>query len=197
MKPKVKQITASRKRSTLASGWRSSAWVRFAFYGLIGIISYFLLLNPVLPKQYDLKPGTVSPETIVAPVTKIDQKATEQVREEAAQSVPLQYRKDEQITSRQLERLERIFDQIRGKAAESASEKEKIEQLRALIPSMSDDFYRTLVRIPEKEIPEMRSASREVLQQVLSEGVRPAQLVQKREKAGQMLEEILSPGKDP
>ncbi|MFS8513388.1 MAG: hypothetical protein LOD87_06660, partial [Planifilum fulgidum] len=83
MKPKVKQITASRKLSTLASGWRSSAWVRFAFYGLIGIISYFLLLNPVLPKQYDLKPGTVSPETIVAPVTKIDQKATEQVREEA------------------------------------------------------------------------------------------------------------------
>src|SRR5690606_17563117 len=113
MKPKVKQNTASRKQTPLASGWRSSAWVRIAFYGLVGIFGYFLLLNPVLPKQYDLKPGAVSPETIVAPVTKIDQKATEQVREGAAQSVPLQYRKDEQITSRQLERLERIFDQIR------------------------------------------------------------------------------------
>jgi putative nucleotidyltransferase with HDIG domain len=195
MKPKVKQISASRKQSPLASGWRSSTWVRFAFYALIGIVSYFLLLNPVLPKQYDLKPGAVSPETIVAPVTKIDQKATEQVREEAAQSVPLQYRKDEQITSRQLDRLERIYDQIRGKAAESASEKEKIEQLRALIPALSDDFYKTMVRIPEKEIPEMRSVSRDVLQQVLSEGVRPAQLVQKREQAGQLLEEAYSRGK--
>ena len=195
MKPKVKQNTASRKQTPLASGWRSSAWVRFAFYGLVGIFGYFLLLNPVLPKQYDLKPGAVSPETIVAPVTKIDQKATEQVREEAAQSVPLQYRKDEQITSRQLERLERIFDQIREAEGSSASEKEKTERLRALIPAMSDDFYKALARIPEKEIPEVRSAIREVLQQVLSEGVRPAQLVQKREQAIQMLEKSYPRGK--
>lgn len=190
MKPKEKQITARRKLSSIVSGRRSSIWVRFALYALIGIFSYFLLLNPVLPKQYDLKPGSVSPETIVAPVTKIDQKATEQVRQEAAQSVPLQYRKDEQITSGQLERLERIFDQMEGKTPDSSSDEKKIERLRALIPGMSDDVYTALAGIPKKEIPKVRSASREVLQQVLSEGVRPAQLVQMRDQADQVLKDL-------
>ena len=64
-----------------------------------------------------------------------------------------------------------------------------------MIPAMSDDFYKALARIPEKEIPEVRSAIREVLQQVLSEGVRPAQLVQKREQAIQMLEKSYPRGK--
>jgi len=191
MEPKVKPNTARRKQSSFASGWRSSAWARFALYVAIGIVSYFLLLNPVLPKQYDLEPGAVSPETIVAPVTKIDQQATEQARQEAAQSVPLQYRQDEQITNRQLERLERVFDQLQGKPEKSSlSEAEKVQRLRSLIPAMPDEVYTALAGIPEKEIQDVRSASRKVLQQVLSEGVRPAQLVQKREQAEQLLKDV-------
>lgn len=191
MEPKVKPNTARRKQSSFASGWRSSAWARFALYVAIGIVSYFLLLNPVLPKQYDLEPGAVSPETIVAPVTKVDQQATEQARQEAAQSVPLQYRQDEQITNRQLERLERVFDQLQGKPEKSSlSEAEKVQRLRSLIPAMPDEVYTALAGIPEKEIQDVRSASRKVLQQVLSEGVRPAQLVQKREQAEQLLKDV-------
>jgi membrane-associated HD superfamily phosphohydrolase len=105
----------------LPDRWKNSRRVRLLLYVGLGIFCYLLLLEQVFPQQIsDLSPGKVASETIVSPVTKVDQVATDQAREQAAQSVGKQYRIDEQLTERQVTRLDTLFDRIRKTLSDSS-----------------------------------------------------------------------------
>src|SRR5690625_5264625 len=110
--------------------WNTSSRVKFLLYAVLALCLYVLLMGSVLPEQYDIQVGSVSPESIVATVDRIDQVATEQAKQEAAAQVPEQYKKDEQITDEQIEKVNRLFiDARRNVEDESLSEIERIKNV--------------------------------------------------------------------
>lgn len=174
-----------RKRFRLSDRWKTSRRVRLLLYLGLGALCYLLLMGQVLPQQYnDISPGKVAKESIVSPVTKVDQEATEKVREKAAQSVGKQYRIDEQLADRQVKRLETIFNEIQSHLSDAdKSNKEKIANLKEVLPyGLSDEFYHKLVHVKDGEWTEMRILSREMVQEILADGVRKNELEKERDR---------------
>ncbi|PTX64867.1 hypothetical protein C8P63_10185 [Melghirimyces profundicolus] len=177
-------------RFRLPDRWKTSRRIRLFLYVGLGVFCYLLLMGHVLPQQYeDLSPGSVARETIVSPVTKVDQAATEQAREKAAESVGKQYRVDEQLTERQIKRLDTLFSEIRKTLSDSSlSEKEKTAKLKDTLPyGLSDEFYQQLTKVKQGEWTEMRILSREAVQEVLADGVRKEELGKQRDSVDRVL----------
>ncbi|SFJ08844.1 HD family phosphohydrolase [Thermoflavimicrobium dichotomicum] len=158
-------------------------YIPFVLYAIFGVAFYLLLLNHVLPKQYELKPGMVSKETIIAPVTKIDEVATKQARNRAAAAVPDQYYKDDKITENQIKLIDNIFaDARRNITDKSLKEEEKISNLKdAISKDLSQEFYLKLVRIPPDELQNLRMETRNIVNEILSDGVKQENLAEKRD----------------
>jgi putative nucleotidyltransferase with HDIG domain len=178
-----------RKRLRFPASWRTSKRVRFFLYASLAAFCYLLLMEDVLPQQYELSSGSVATETIVSPVTKVDQEATERAREQAAESVGRQYQVNEQLTERQLKRLDTIFSDIRRNLTDdSLSEEEKLTSLKDIIPAeMSEEFYLKLVRIEVDQLTEMRIVGRDILYDILSEGVREEEVEAKQDQVDRAL----------
>ena len=174
---------------TLPENWKTSVWVRFTLYLIFGIVFALLLTEHVLTHQYDLAPGTVSRETIDAPVTKLDQAATEEARDLAASLVPKQYRKDEHLTTEQLKQLNQIYTETRQILIDkSLSKDKKRDNLRNVIPyDFPDMFYEKLAALDADQLTEMRLVNRDIVRDILSNGVRPHELERKRDEVEQAL----------
>lgn len=184
----MKEVTQPKlhrqNRFRLPDRWKTSPRVRLFLYVGLGICCYFLLMGHVLPQQYeDLSPGTEAKETIVSPVTTVDQAQTEKAREKAAESVGKQYRINEQLTDRQIKRLDKLYSDIKGiQSNDSLDAKEKTKKLKEILPyGLSKEFYRKLPSVKSGEWMEVRVLSREVLQEILSDGVRKEEVEQKRD----------------
>ncbi|OYD07670.1 HD family phosphohydrolase [Paludifilum halophilum] len=169
--------------------WRTSGRVRFLLYAGMAVLCFLLLMRDVLPHQYDVSPGSISSETIVSPVTKVDQTATEQARKQAADSVGKQYMIDDQLTDRQIKRIDTIFSDIRRNLSDqSLSDEEKISKLKDVLPAkLSKEFYDKLSQVDVDQLTEMRIVSREIVQDILSEGVRKKEIEKKRNEVDRSL----------
>ncbi len=161
----------------------------FIIYAIFGVAFYLLLIHQILPQQYEVKIGTVSKETIISPITKVDEVATESARKRAASAVEPQYSKDEKITENQIELIDNIFmDARRNILDTSLSEKEKIDNLRDLIAKdLSSEFYLKLVRFPADELNTLRLETRNIVSEILFDGVKKEELAEKKNLVDQKL----------
>jgi putative nucleotidyltransferase with HDIG domain len=161
----------------------------FIIYAIFGVAFYLLLIHQILPQQYEVKVGTVSKETIISPITKVDEVATESARKRAAAAVEPQYSKDEKITENQIELIDDIFTDARRNILDtSLSEKEKIDNLRDLISKdLSSEFYLKLVRFPADELNTLRLETRNIVSEILVDGVRKEELAEKKNLVDQKL----------
>ncbi|MFC4076732.1 HD family phosphohydrolase [Salinithrix halophila] len=178
-----------RKWIRFPAHWKESGWIRVLLYAGLGFLCYLLLMDHVLPQQYNLTPGSISKETITSPVTKVDQAATEEAREKAADSVGRQYRVDDRLAERQLKRLDGFYADIRRNLSDdSLSDKERISNLKDRLPTnLTGEFYQRLSRVKVDEVTEMRVISREILQDILSEGVRSDELEKQQDRVDRAL----------
>lgn len=162
--------------------WKQNKVLQFSLYAIFGIALYLLLLENVLPQRIDAKVGMVSKETIISPVTTIDEYATEQAKKQAMDSVGPQYSKDENITNQQIDRIDRMFVDIRRNITDpKLTEQEKIANLRDIIsPQLSQEFYLKLVRTPPEQLTMLRLTVRQIVMDILSEGVRETELAEKK-----------------
>ena len=169
--------------------WNTSSRVRFLLYAVLALCLYGLLMGSVLPEQYDIEVGSSSPETIVAPVDRVDQIATELAKEEAAAAVPEQYKTDEQVTDDQVEKINRLFiDARRNVADESLSEQERMQNIADRQPfDLSDEALRKLVRIAADELVQTQSTTRNIVQDVMNSGVGEAEVEDARGRVDQQL----------
>ncbi|WP_164984834.1 HD family phosphohydrolase [Ammoniphilus sp. CFH 90114] len=104
--------------------WRTSLIVRMILFFLLALGIYFLLLEHVIPKTYDLKENTISNVKITAPMEVEDIESTQKLREEAIISIKPIYVLDERILKNQLKVLDQIFRSV----AEVRLQQDKIEQ---------------------------------------------------------------------
>lgn len=169
--------------------WNTSARVKFLLYAVLAICLYTLLMGSVLPEQYDIEVGTVSPETIVAPVDRIDQVATEQARADAAESVPQQFKRDDSVTDERVEKINRLFiDARRNVEDDSMSESERMQNVADRQSfDLSDEALRKLVRISPDELVKTQATTRNIVQDVMGGGVAEEELEDARGRVDRQL----------
>lgn len=103
--------------------WRTSLIVRMILFFLLTLGIYFLLLEHVIPKTYDLKENTISNVEIKASMEVEDVESTQKLRDEALKSIKPVYVLDERILKNQLTVLDQIFRSV----AETRLQQEKLD----------------------------------------------------------------------
>ncbi|MCL6457753.1 MAG: HDIG domain-containing protein [Gorillibacterium sp.] len=114
------------------NGWQQSAFIRFFLYLFIAVVAYLSLMDYVIPKTYDIKPGTISKEQITATKQMLDEVGTEKARELAAQKVTPVYRP---ISMRNDQLVIELFDKLEFAASDPVmTSDEKVNFYRNAIP---------------------------------------------------------------
>jgi cyclic-di-AMP phosphodiesterase PgpH len=172
--------------------WKTSWRVKILMYAIFGIAFYLLLIHHVLPDQYDITLGKPSPATVVSPVTKVDEYATNQARKKAAASVEPVYIKDDHITMQQIGKIDSIFvmaKEILEKPADADEKREKLKNDFEATFSLefSDGFYQKLLNVSLDRLQVIRLTTRQIVSEILQEGVREDELKKMQEKVDQTL----------
>lgn len=95
---------------------------------------YTLLAIVSMPARFDINVGRPSPRTIYAPRDAVDEYATEQLREQAANSLPEVYDYDPSVLENALSQINSFFDTVlEVNDNEELERDEKIELLKALV----------------------------------------------------------------
>jgi putative nucleotidyltransferase with HDIG domain len=180
-----------------SESWKTNAGIRLTLYAIFGIAFYLLLLGHVLPEQYVVRVGTVSPTTIVSPVTKIDHAATQAAAEEAAQKVEPEYTIDQVLTTRTVTRIDQLFAKVRQIVEDpTLDEQGKIRLLKeatreTMGNTFPEEFYRTLARTPLDRLGRIRTQTQEIVYDIMKTGIKKSELDEKRESVDRHLVQSL------
>jgi putative nucleotidyltransferase with HDIG domain len=179
----------SQRDSFLQGQWKTNFSIQILIYAIFGVALYLLLLPHALPQFVDIKVGKVSRETIISPITKIDETATKLAKDRAVESVDPQYTKNEELTNSQIEKIDLVFaDARRIIADKTLSEPEKIKSLKdAITKELPEEFYYKLVRTPVNELTDLRLTTRDIVSDLLEEGIRTQELASKKDQVDRML----------
>lgn len=163
--------------------FRKSRRIRYFIYAIVVIAFYLLLMEPLLPKKYHIEEGKKSKETIFAPVTIVDKTATERAKEKAMKDVEPQFRTDEELMNLQIEKIDRFFSETRKVLTNSSYKPEtKIAKIKGSSPfSLSDETLDKLVLITPEQLTDLRLVTREIVYDILRNGVKASELAQKRD----------------
>lgn len=208
LKDKIEPSSPLLKRLKLwfvKEDWKVNIHIQFFLYAIFGIAFYLLLIDHVLPEQYDIQVGTVSKNTIISPITKADDIATKEAKDQAAKMVELQYSKDDTITSKQIDRIDNLFAEIRKIITDpTLSETDQMVRVKELFSknytseTYSDEFFKNLVSVSPKQLTEIRLQTREIVTNILNTGVRKSNLEEKREQVDRtLLNRLLDNENDP
>jgi len=124
--------------SGAAAGWKNSAAMRWLLLLLFVFLFYFSLSPRLVPETYDIALNAKADKDIKAPRQELDEKATLQAQEEAADKVPQTYSivsmRNEVLVNELFARIEELNmdDQI--------TESDKVDIFRRVIPERVDQF---------------------------------------------------------
>lgn len=119
----------------LAAAWGKSRVRRYASYLLIGLVLLMLVISRYTVSDLQLEPGQVSPRDINSPVTAVitDDKKTEELRAEAANSVKKIYEEDNQAAAQSQKTIDDFYGQITAIRNSDDSSQEKETRLAAFL----------------------------------------------------------------
>ncbi|MFC0299762.1 HD family phosphohydrolase [Virgibacillus soli] len=161
---------------------------------ILGIFIFFVTLNNVYTKTYDIERFSNARETIRSPITIENEQETEKNIREAVQSVPDRYTISDEVTDKRIHYVEEIFDavkeieagkidtnMIKDEDSPPLSNLEKVQQLKQVLSlditeKIGDSVFATLVEIPETERKEGRKLLLSSMKDVFARGVRTENL---------------------
>lgn len=94
-------------------------------YAALSALMFILLFFHVRPESLDLDLFSISENTIYAPATVEDQKATANKKQEAREEVPDQYTLKKEYSDNRVDLVSSIFDIIKEVKKESAEQEKK------------------------------------------------------------------------
>jgi membrane-associated HD superfamily phosphohydrolase len=163
------EASIARKVNDWATGWKSNLIFRLFLFFLMILLFYFSLSTKLVPKTYDIEPGTYSEKTILANKQIVNVLATKEAKLEAAQSVLPIY----QIVSFKNEQLiDILFDKLlqnNASADNVLNFEEKVNFYNTVIPETMidymDNFIASLEKNPEYPAPFIMEIKRKLLEQ--------------------------------
>jgi len=129
--------------SGAAAGWKNSAAMRWLLLLLFVFLFYFSLAPRIVPETYDITLNAKADKDIRAPRQEVDEKATLQAQEDAANGVPDMYSivqlKNEVLVNELFARIEELNmdDQI--------TEADRVDIFRRVIPERVDQYVASFV----------------------------------------------------
>lgn len=148
---------------------------RNLFITLLFLIALYLISPPLRFTRVNLKEGDFHKESIFAEIAFdfYDKEATESAREQAARLVPPVYIIDPELVDSSIIDAETHFERIRQNALNPVfSRDERIALLSKYMPNpKSEETLYLLADIDQERFGNLRSASLEIIQKKLNEGV--------------------------
>lgn len=173
----------------LLGKWKYDRNARVLLFLFLAILLFLLLLSHVVPKTYDLELGKISPTDVISPKMFPDEKATNAAKLKAANAVEDQFVQNNQITQQQLNQSDKIFQTAENILSDTQfTVEQKVTILKRGIPyDLSEEAYYKFIRIPIDDLPNMKATARRIIQDIMGQGVRDADLADARNKVNSLL----------
>lgn len=137
--PPSNQLTLSRA----AAGWKNSAAMRWLLLLLFVFLFYFSISPRLVPETYDITLNAKSDKDIKAPRQELDEKATLQAQEEAANKVGPIY---SIVALRNETLINEIFTRIEQlNLDDQLTDTDKVEIFRRVIPERVEQYVQTFL----------------------------------------------------
>ncbi len=188
--PRLKDILL--KPFYLASNTRLR---RLILAGVIFALIYFILAPVVIPSRVDVEEGMPSPEDIKAPHEAVDTYTTEQLREEAAEEVPMEYSYNPEVMESSMEELEQFFaslEDMREDLEEERAEERinrKKEHLLNEYPGLQESDIDGVLQKEGIYFRELRENLKQNIAEEMEEGIRREELEEARTRICEEMEE--------
>lgn len=165
-------------------------------YAALSALMFILLFFHVRPESLDLDLFSISENTIYAPATVEDQKATANKKQEAREEVPDQYTLKKEYSDNRVDLVSSIFDIIKEVKKESAekekkdkqapSEKDQIKSVEEKLTSdvtdsLSQDSVKHLLRASDGELSMTQDSVITAVNDVMSKEIRAGKLDEAKE----------------
>lgn len=156
----------------LEGNWKKRGLL-LLLYVILGVVIFFLLLGHIKPKTFEhLKIGDQSTEKIVSPITADDEEATIRAQNRAANDVPPEYTQDNEINENQKRIIDAIYNQVKEiNANDRLKQSERIEEIKRLMPQLSDESHKTLANLSPETISTMQSITKYIVGEIMKNGV--------------------------
>ncbi|MBU8788381.1 HDIG domain-containing protein [Bacillus glycinifermentans] len=179
-------------------------------YAAISALMFVLLFFHVRPQSLDLDLFSISDNTIYAPATVEDQKATAVKKQEAREEVHDQYTLKKEYSDNRVDLVSSIFDTIKEVKKESAekekkdkgapSEEEQIKSAEDKLTSdvtdfLSRDSVKSLLKASDGELSMTRDSVITAVNDVMSEEISAGKLDEAKEKVTKELKGNSVPSK--
>ncbi len=173
---------------------KQQAWRRF-LAGVIFFIAFSTLTGiNFLPENLNLKEGQVSPKDIPAPRSVVyqDKLATEALRQAAAARVLPAYELEPAVVQIVENNIESFLEKVRtAQRTPGLDEPGKINQIKANLPfTLNDQQARQFLLYDQETLNLIEESARQLVRQVLAEGVEENQLRTKQEKLSKTINEL-------
>ncbi|RKD24006.1 hypothetical protein BEP19_06195 [Ammoniphilus oxalaticus] len=181
----------------IPNNWKTSRAMRALLFVLLAIAIYFLLLEHVIPKTYDLQRNMISDVLVTAPMEVEDTESTKKLQGDAIKAVSPIYTMDERIIANQLKVLDQIFRDVtdvklkreeESALTNSSEQQQDKEKLKELVPyNFSDETYQTLLKQTPESLATMKAISRNIVSSIMLEGFRSGEEVKVKDRVTEQL----------
>jgi len=175
---------------TRMEGWLNHPSIRFFMYIILGFIMYLLLMGQVIPKTYELNEGQISQETLISPITVVDDWVTNIKKEQAAKSVSDVYTRDDTIVNDQVNQLDLLFENIFNLNAQAdITKQEKLKKLNNLqnLSFLNESSLEMLASLSIDKVKNLNYITKTTLDVVMNNGVKITEL----DEANLKIEELI------
>jgi len=179
---------------------RPGPWIQKPLIGL-GVFLVLTLITGIhyLPPRTTLREGEVSPRDVFSPrtVEMVDRETTEILRRQAAANVQPVIRRNLKEIDQAIGTLDRTYDNIlHVRAIPNLSENDRINTLRRTSPvPLPDPTMLAAVSMDRSALEAARATARQILVQVMQDGIMAENLPSARERAKALIRRAPLPGR--
>ncbi|MFW2500225.1 HD family phosphohydrolase [Clostridium beijerinckii] len=135
--------------------WKNNRIQRIVLFILVFSIGYLLLVTAITPKQYSLKEGDIPRVDIKAPRDIVDEKATKEKEDQAAEKVGKQYTSKPEVKKEAEDNVRALFDKLvsLSNMASSTVADKQTELKKLTIFQLTDEQCKALIGISKDTLP--------------------------------------------
>lgn len=135
--------------------WKNNRIQRILLFILVFSIGYLLLVTAITPKQYSLKEGDIPRVDIKAPRDIVDEKATKEKEDQAAEKVGKQYTSKPEVKKEAEDNVRALFDKLvsLSNMASSTVADKQTELKKLTIFQLTDEQCKALIGISKDTLP--------------------------------------------
>lgn len=156
------------------------------------LILFLMIINNIEPKKIKVRVGDIAPDNIIATKDIVDKKATEKLKQEAMDRVEPRYRITPSVQMKMKNDIKVYFNTVRDiKTYENISVNKKVQMLKEQSNiELSQREHTISVRMDNKIINNLENTIYEVVNQIMSVGIKEEELEYEKESLKNIFESL-------